>query len=166
MRGRGQSLKSSVNCGGRELAMNHGGPDPNRSFFPTPALDHAAAGVGAAAVAILCMHPLDLIKVKFQVATSTPTRGIGRQIVLSLYDIWKDRGIRGLYRGVGANMAGNVASWGLYFWLYVFIPLIPIYGLLINSLISYTEFKGLRTKDASSSMSASDYLIASAEASQ
>ncbi|KAG1888866.1 mitochondrial carrier domain-containing protein [Suillus subluteus] len=36
------------------------------SFFPTTALDHAAAGLGAGVVAVLCMHPLDLLKVKLQ----------------------------------------------------------------------------------------------------
>ncbi|KAG8803470.1 hypothetical protein FRC19_004625 [Serendipita sp. 401] len=124
-----------------------------QSYFPTTALDHAAAGIGAGTVAVLCMHPLDLIKVKFQVATSQPssTRGIGKQIYTALNDIWIQRGMKGLYRGVGANMAGNAASWGLYFWF-------------------YTHFKSTRqsyTKNESvhSTMAARDYLIASAEAS-
>jgi len=65
------------------------------------------------------MNPLDLIKVKFQVATtqSTQPRGIGKQIYGALRDIWIQSGPRGLYRGLGANTAGNAASWGLYFWL-------------------------------------------------
>ncbi len=94
-------------------------PGSTKSFFPSSALDHAAAGIGAGTIAVLCMHPLDLIKVKFQVATSSPSasRGIGKQIYGSLKDIWVQRGPRGLYRGVGANVAGNAASWGLYFWL-------------------------------------------------
>jgi solute carrier family 25 folate transporter 32 len=94
-------------------------PGSTRSYFPSSALDHAAAGIGAGTVAVLCMHPLDLIKVKFQVATSQPTepRGIGKQIYGSLKDIYIRRGLGGLYRGVGANVAGNAASWGLYFWL-------------------------------------------------
>lgn len=57
-----------------------------------------------------------------------------------------ERGIRGLYRGVGANMAGNAASWGLYFWF-------------------YTQFKTLRPPVEGKVNSASNYLIASAEAS-
>jgi solute carrier family 25 folate transporter 32 len=94
-------------------------PGSTRSYFASPALDHAAAGIGAGTVAVLCMHPLDLIKVKFQVATTQPdvSRGIGKQIYGSIKDIWIQRGLRGLYRGVAANMAGNAASWGLYFWL-------------------------------------------------
>jgi len=89
------------------------------SYFGSSALDHAIAGVGAGTAAVLCMHPLDLVKVKFQVATAPPAGGIGKQIWHSLKDIWIKGGIRGLYRGVGANVAGNASSWGLYFWLYV-----------------------------------------------
>jgi solute carrier family 25 folate transporter 32 len=99
--------------------MSHD-PRQTPSYFKTPALDHAAAGIGAGSVATLCMNPLDLVKVKFQVATQpTPGRGLGKQIYSALKDIWIDRGIKGLYRGVGANMFGNAASWGLYFWLWV-----------------------------------------------
>lgn len=94
-------------------------PSRQLSYFRSPALDHAVAGVGAGTAAVFCMHPLDLLKVKFQVATGPPAGGIGKQIWLSLKNIWIKGGIRGLYRGVGANVAGNASSWGLYFWLYV-----------------------------------------------
>ena len=109
------------------------------SFFPTPAIvsstlsstassrlttprlmllqDHAFAGLGAGVVAVLCMHPLDLLKIKFQVATDRPRGGLGKQIWYSLKDIKTEQGWRGLYRGVGPNIAGNASSWGLYFLL-------------------------------------------------
>ena len=63
------------------------------------------------------MHPLDLLKVKFQIATESPKGGVGRQIYLALKDIKDMHGWRGLYRGVGPNIAGNASSWGLYFLL-------------------------------------------------
>jgi len=88
------------------------------SFFPTPAIDHAFAGLGAGVVAVLCMHPLDLLKIKFQVATDRPRGGLGKQIWLSLKDIKTQQGWRGLYRGVGPNITGNASSWGLYFLFY------------------------------------------------
>ncbi|KAH9843779.1 mitochondrial carrier domain-containing protein [Rhodofomes roseus] len=88
------------------------------SFFPTTAIDHAFAGLGAGVVAVLCMHPLDLLKIKFQVATDRPRGGLGKQIWLSLKDIQTQQGWRGLYRGVGPNIAGNASSWGLYFLFY------------------------------------------------
>ncbi|KII96037.1 hypothetical protein PLICRDRAFT_48959 [Plicaturopsis crispa FD-325 SS-3] len=117
------------------------------SFFPTSALDHAAAGIGAGVVAVLCMHPLDLLKVKFQVATSTPTGGVGRQIWRALGDIKSQEGWRGLYRGVGPNIAGNASSWGLYFLFYKMLQ------------------KRASGGDPDYRMSAGQYLLCSAEAS-
>jgi len=93
-------------------------PRQPASFFPTTALDHAAAGLGAGVVSTLCMNPLDLLKVKFQVATTVYTGGIGRQIWYGLRDIYRESGYRGLYRGVVPNVAGNASSWGLYFLFY------------------------------------------------
>lgn len=63
------------------------------------------------------MNPLDRLKVKFQVATNNPTGGIGKQIWVALRDIYKENGVKGLYRGVAPNIAGNASSWGLYFLL-------------------------------------------------
>ncbi|KAI0722037.1 mitochondrial FAD carrier protein [Cerioporus squamosus] len=88
------------------------------SFFPTSAIDHAFAGLGAGVVAVLCMHPLDLLKVKFQVATDKPQGGVGRAIWNSLKEIQVRDGWKGLYRGVSANIAGNASSWGFYFLFY------------------------------------------------
>ncbi|EJD54127.1 mitochondrial FAD carrier protein [Auricularia subglabra TFB-10046 SS5] len=91
------------------------------SFFPSAALDHAFAGIGAGTVAVLCMQPLDLLKVKFQVSTDKPQGGLGRAIYASLRDIHARQGVRGLYRGVGANIAGNASSWGFYFLFYTML---------------------------------------------
>lgn len=57
------------------------------------------------------MQPLDLLKVKFQVATGSRSLGIYR----SLSSIVQKDGLTGLYRGIGVNMVGNAASWGFYF---------------------------------------------------
>jgi solute carrier family 25 folate transporter 32 len=40
--------------------------------------DHAVAGLGAGTIATLVMHPLDLVKVRFQLATTStrPTGGV------------------------------------------------------------------------------------------
>ncbi|KAJ3476789.1 hypothetical protein NLI96_g10915 [Meripilus lineatus] len=64
------------------------------------------------------MHPLDLLKVQFQVSTQHPKGGAGKQIWLALKDIKESHGWKGLYRGVGPNIAGNASSWGLYFLFY------------------------------------------------
>jgi len=109
--------------------------------------DHAVAGLGAGTVAVLCMQPLDLLKVQLQVATTKPQRGLGKQIYTALRDIYVARGVHGLYRGVGANIAGNASSWGLYF---------LFYNMLKNRVAQ---------RDGSSNLSASQFLLCSAEAS-
>jgi solute carrier family 25 (mitochondrial folate transporter), member 32 len=71
------------------------------------------------------MNPLDLLKIKFQVATDKPTGHVGQQIWYALRDIHRDHGWRGLYRGVVPNVAGNASSWGLYFLLCVSVLSLP-----------------------------------------
>ncbi|KAI0092496.1 mitochondrial FAD carrier protein [Irpex rosettiformis] len=116
------------------------------SFFSNPAFDHAVAGLGAGVVAVLCMHPLDLLKVKFQVANKNPTGSVGTAIWSSMKEIKKTQGWRGLYRGVGPNIAGNASSWGLYF-------------------LFYNMLKSRIAGGDSSKISAGQYLLYSAEAS-
>ncbi|KIM60786.1 hypothetical protein SCLCIDRAFT_123398 [Scleroderma citrinum Foug A] len=117
------------------------------SFFPTAALDHAVAGLGAGVVSVLCMQPLDLLKVKLQVSTESPQGGIGKQIWNGLNEIKTKHGWRGLYRGVGPNIAGNASSWGLYFLFYNMLK------------------KRASGDDPNYRMSAGSYLLCSAQAS-
>ncbi|KAI0258378.1 mitochondrial FAD carrier protein [Gloeopeniophorella convolvens] len=127
--------------------MSSPNPYSQPSFFPTHALDHAFAGIGAGTVAVLCMNPLDLLKVKFQVSTRRPEGGAGRGIWLALRGIHASEGWRGLYRGVGPNIAGNASSWGLYF-------------------LFYNQLKRRASDSApGGQLSASQYLLYSAEAS-
>ncbi|KAH9005560.1 mitochondrial carrier domain-containing protein [Lactarius hatsudake] len=114
---------------------------------PTTCHHHAFAGIGAGTVAVLCMNPLDLLKVKFQVPTRGPEGGIGRGIWRALRDIHASEGWRGLYRGLSPNVAGNASSWGLY------------------SLL-YNQLKRCATVDAPDRpVTASQYLLFSSEAS-
>jgi solute carrier family 25 folate transporter 32 len=62
------------------------------------------------------MHPLDLLKVRFQVANRSKTvSSVGKEILAGLQSIVKRDGWTGLYRGLGVNTVGNAASWGAYF---------------------------------------------------
>ncbi|KAF8239502.1 mitochondrial carrier [Tricholoma matsutake] len=117
------------------------------SFFPTTALDHAAAGLGAGVVTVLCMNPLDLLKIKFQVTTKNPSGTLGKHIWYSLRDIHQQHGWKGLYRGIGPNIAGNASSWGLYFLFYNMLK------------------KRASGGDVTQSLSAGSYLLCSAQAS-
>lgn len=128
--------------------------------------DHAAAGIGAGTVAVLCMHPLDLLKVKFQVATTSQQVGVGKQIWISLKEIHQNEGWRGLYRGVSANIAGNASSWGLYFLLYVYF----LYHYVLIHFISFTSYNMLKKRaspdgDPNTKLSSLTTLLYSAEAS-
>lgn len=96
------------------------------------------AGLGAGTVATLVMHPLDLVKVRFQLAdtpraasfstsqTSSPAGGLfhvtkkprlGRAVYDALGDAVRADGWKGLYRGLIPNLVGGAGSWGLYFLL-------------------------------------------------
>lgn len=98
-------------------SFSHDGGVSTDSWTVCSLQDHAAAGLGAGVVAVMCMHPLDLLKVKFQVETGPAKGGIGKQIWYSLRDIQRQDGWKGLYRGIGPNIAGNASSWGFYFLL-------------------------------------------------
>ncbi|KAN0134119.1 mitochondrial FAD carrier protein [Lactarius tabidus] len=83
--------------------MSTPNPFSQPSFFPTHAIDHAFAGIGAGTVAVLCMDPLDLVKL--QVSTRGPERGIER-------GIWRafSRGARLTTRQIGHYRLLNACS--------------------------------------------------------
>ncbi|KAJ1801130.1 mitochondrial FAD carrier protein flx1, partial [Coemansia sp. RSA 2599] len=62
-----------------------------------------------------------MIKIRLQVDVSARGEAIlGRAVRATRHVVTTD-GIQGLYRGLGANLAGNCASWGLYFAWYTWI---------------------------------------------
>ncbi|KDN52616.1 mitochondrial carrier [Tilletiaria anomala UBC 951] len=132
------SASSAGECNATNTTDATAPPLPPPPYFGTHAVDHAVAGVGAGITATVCMNPLDLIKVKFQVDTrpvrplslSFPSLSlthvltggrVGREIAQSLSGIVREHGWTGLYRGLGPNVIGNSTSWGLYFLWYTMI---------------------------------------------
>ncbi|KAI9501638.1 mitochondrial FAD carrier protein flx1 [Coemansia spiralis] len=91
------------------------------SFSGSLAFDHALAGVGGAIVSTTAMHPLDLIKIRLQVDIASQDEAILGRAVRATRHVLSTDGISGLYRGLSANLAGNCASWGLYFAWYTWI---------------------------------------------
>ena len=89
---------------------------------------HCVAGVSAGGVATFALHPLDLIKTRFQVndARSKITSKSLEATVVPRYksvfnafrSIVKQEGLKSLYQGVDAAMFGSAVSWGLYFFFY------------------------------------------------
>ncbi|KAG0147962.1 hypothetical protein CROQUDRAFT_76057 [Cronartium quercuum f. sp. fusiforme G11] len=120
------------------------------ALFGTQAIDQAICGIGAGCVSVLCMHPLDLLKVKFQVSTKDTKLNNQKRlkILTSLHDIIRNDGWKGLYRGLGPNMLGNTSSWGLYFLWYS----------IIKNKMSLSNVE----EEKSRKLSASEHLLASA----
>ncbi|KAF9915756.1 hypothetical protein BX616_005455 [Lobosporangium transversale] len=89
-----------------------------KSYTGSVATDQALAGFTGGAVSTICLHPLDLIKIRFQVNASQAAPRIGGTL-RSFQEIFRSEGFRhGLYRGLTPNFAGATMSWGLYFYLY------------------------------------------------
>jgi hypothetical protein len=109
------------------------------------------------------MHPLDLLKIKFQVATSTPPGGVGKSIYYALRDIYAASGVPGLYRGIGTNIAGNASSWGLYFLLWAIFSSLD--SLTESFRFSYTYLKERQSAGGEKQLTPSTFLLCSAEAS-
>ncbi|TXT15614.1 hypothetical protein VHUM_00117 [Vanrija humicola] len=94
------------------------------------------------------MHPLDLVKVRFQLAdANAPKHRFGRALYDVLADAVRADGWRGLYRGLGPNLVGGAGSWGLYFLFYNMIK------------------KQMQGGDPTYRTSAGQHLLAAAEAS-
>ncbi|KAG0330483.1 hypothetical protein BGZ99_003054 [Dissophora globulifera] len=105
-----------------------------KSYTGSVATDQALAGFTGGAVSTICLHPLDLIKTRFQVNASQAAPRIGGTF-RSFQQIYRSEGFRrGLYRGLTPNFAGATVSWGLYFYLYAGIkarmPVDPATGRL------------------------------------
>ncbi|KAG0373572.1 hypothetical protein BGX24_011530 [Mortierella sp. AD032] len=89
-----------------------------KSYTGSVATDQALAGFSGGAVSTIFLHPLDLIKTRFQVNASQAAPRIGGTL-RSFQQIYRSEGFRnGLYRGLTPNFAGATVSWGLYFYLY------------------------------------------------
>ncbi|KAG0202053.1 hypothetical protein BGX28_005303 [Mortierella sp. GBA30] len=89
-----------------------------KSYTGSVATDQALAGFTGGAVSTIFLHPLDLIKTRFQVNASQAAPRLGGTL-RSFQQIYKTEGFRnGLYRGLTPNFAGATVSWGLYFYLY------------------------------------------------
>lgn len=85
-----------------------------------PLVDQLVAGCAAGGAASLILHPLDLLKTRFQ-ATTGDENCRPFSVPRELRRIYLTGGWRGLYRGLSANFAGATVSWGLYFVLYTAI---------------------------------------------
>lgn len=88
------------------------------SLFSNLKYEHLVAGISGGVLSTLVLHPLDLIKVRFQVSDGHQARPTYNGLVHACRSIVRQRGVAGLYQGVTPNVWGAGASWGFYFFFY------------------------------------------------
>jgi len=95
---------------------------PRQSLLSHFQWQHMVAGVSGGVISTLILHPLDLIKIRFQVNEGVGNSGqlmTNRPQYTGLWNagvtIARQNGIRGLYQGVTPNVWGAGSAWGLYF---------------------------------------------------
>ncbi|XP_010550434.2 PREDICTED: folate transporter 1, chloroplastic, partial [Tarenaya hassleriana] len=81
--------------------------------------ENATAGAVAGFATVAAMHPLDVVRTRFQVndgrAPNLPTY---KNTAHALFTIARLEGLRGLYAGFSPAVIGSTVSWGLYFFFY------------------------------------------------
>lgn len=81
--------------------------------------ENAAAGAVAGFATVAALHPLDVVRTRFQVSDG---RGAGLPLYKNtghaIYTIARTEGLRGLYAGFYPAVFGSTISWGLYFFFY------------------------------------------------
>ncbi|XP_055609431.1 mitochondrial folate transporter/carrier [Uranotaenia lowii] len=81
--------------------------------------EHLMAGVSGGVTSTILLHPLDLIKIRFAVNDGrTTTVPQYRGLTGAFLTIFKQEGLRGLYKGVTPNIWGSGSAWGFYFLFY------------------------------------------------
>ncbi len=84
------------------------------------------AGGAAGAVSGFVSCPLDVIKTKLQAQGGFKTTTDGLQAASASYrgfsgtaaTIWKEEGLRGMYRGLGPMLLGYIPTWAVYLTVY------------------------------------------------
>ncbi|XP_024030201.1 folate transporter 1, chloroplastic [Morus notabilis] len=81
--------------------------------------ENATAGAVAGFATVAAMHPLDVVRTRFQVndgrVSNIPTY---KNTANAIFTIARSEGLRGLYAGFSPAVLGSTVSWGLYFFFY------------------------------------------------
>ncbi|KAL6224559.1 hypothetical protein ACLB2K_003414 [Fragaria x ananassa] len=81
--------------------------------------ENATAGAVAGFATVAAMHPLDVVRTRFQVndgrVSNLPTY---KNTANAIFTIARSEGLRGLYAGFSPAVIGSTVSWGLYFFFY------------------------------------------------
>ncbi|CAI8609081.1 unnamed protein product [Vicia faba] len=81
--------------------------------------ENAIAGAAAGFATVAVMHPLDVVRTRFQVndgrVSHLPSY---KNTAHAIFTITRTEGLRGLYAGFLPGVLGSTISWGLYFFFY------------------------------------------------
>lgn len=81
--------------------------------------ENATAGAAAGFATVAAMHPLDVVRTRFQVndgrVSNLPSY---KNTAHAIFTIARLEGLRGLYAGFHPAVLGSTVSWGLYFFFY------------------------------------------------
>ncbi|WVO17495.1 hypothetical protein L204_105188 [Cryptococcus depauperatus] len=104
----------------RNADVHASSPPPfPHSIVQIPVQFHSmVAGAGAGLVSSIVTCPLDVVKTKLQAqAISRHAHGY-ESVEVIVKNIWRSRGFRGFYTGLGPTLAGYLPTWGIYFTVY------------------------------------------------
>ncbi|KAF6212756.1 hypothetical protein GE061_010464 [Apolygus lucorum] len=89
-----------------------------KSVFQHVKYEHLVAGVTGGVASTLILHPLDLIKIRFAVSDGRSPTPQYHGLRNAVSTIFREEGLRGLYKGVTPNVWGSGSAWGFYFLFY------------------------------------------------
>lgn len=76
------------------------------------------SGAGAGVICTFLCAPLDVAKVRLQVQGSLNIRKYNGNVIQIIHMIFKEEGIRGIFKGVGPALITVPLFWGVYFSVY------------------------------------------------
>ncbi|CAL9773963.1 unnamed protein product [Musa acuminata subsp. burmannicoides] len=81
--------------------------------------ENAGAGAVAGFATVAALHPLDVVRTRFQVTDGRASHlPLYRNTAHAIYTIARTEGFKGLYSGFYPAVFGSTISWGLYFFFY------------------------------------------------
>lgn len=97
-------------------------PSASSNGAPLPIKDVALGGFGAGALQSLLMSPVELVKIRRQLQNSTgQSTETDKSPIRIAKNIWKNEGLRGVYRGLGSTMLRDAPAYAFYFSTYEYM---------------------------------------------
>ncbi|KEG12998.1 putative mitochondrial carrier protein [Trypanosoma grayi] len=85
-------------------------------------ITHTVATQAAGGVSTIVLYPIDVVKMRFMSQDGTVQRQHNRQTYRSISEafaaIYREEGLRALFRGCHVAVLGAVVAWGVYMYLY------------------------------------------------